>query len=243
VLGFALVTAIAGHAVADEKLKVDPRGSYLRANQDSPRRPLILSLSDYGIAPDDHLRLWVAGDWKRGTDYQDDTRRGLAVFSTSDELLATSERHRIPGAIDAGCDWITSKTHFGGLDTDIPEDFAICGADASEWNGAALRVPDGAGYLFIAVNDSYYADNTDPDSDFYVYLRELAASPKGDMNCDELLDFSDIDPFVVALIGSDRYLQEYPDCIYLNADINEDCSVDFLDIDGFVDCLIDGGCE
>lgn len=65
----------------------------------------------------------------------------------------------------------------------------------------------------------------------------------GDLNCDQSVDFEDIDPFVTAIISTDDYAAEYPNCAWLNGDINQDQSVDFNDIDGFVECLINGGCE
>jgi hypothetical protein len=66
--------------------------------------------------------------------------------------------------------------------------------------------------------------------------------PLADVNCDGVVDFSDIDPFVTALISRDDYESDYPDCNYLNADVNQDGNVDFDDINPFVDCLVNGGC-
>ena len=64
--------------------------------------------------------------------------------------------------------------------------------------------------------------------------------PLGDMNCDWAVNFSDVDPFVLALIGEDDYYNLYPDCKYLNADCNSDGAVNFSDVDGFVALLIGG---
>lgn len=60
----------------------------------------------------------------------------------------------------------------------------------------------------------------------------------GDVNCDEDVNFDDIDPFVTALTSERRYGQDYPDCNVKLADINKDGSVDFDDIDPFVELLI-----
>ncbi len=59
----------------------------------------------------------------------------------------------------------------------------------------------------------------------------------GDMNCDGVLDFDDIDPFVLALSGEAAYGAQYPDCVYWYADVNGDGAVDFDDIDAFVAAL------
>jgi hypothetical protein len=78
----------------------------------------------------------------------------IAVFSSSATLLPGGSFHRVPGAIDAGADFTTLATHeCGGEETDIPQDFAVFG------NGAILKVPAGAKYLFVCANDSKYSDN------------------------------------------------------------------------------------
>ena len=68
------------------------------------------------------------------------------------------------------------------------------------------------------------------------------ASAAGDANCDGSVDFSDINPFVLALSGPEGYYAEFADCNWLSADCNADGAVDFDDINAFVACLIDGGC-
>jgi len=59
----------------------------------------------------------------------------------------------------------------------------------------------------------------------------------GDLDCDGDVDFDDINPFVLALSGEAAYLDDYPDCRWLNADIDGDGDVDFDDIDPFVTLL------
>ena len=62
----------------------------------------------------------------------------------------------------------------------------------------------------------------------------------GDLNCDGLIDFFDIDPFVLAVTDPAAYEAAYPDCDIMNADCNGDGWVDFFDIDCFVG-IITGG--
>lgn len=59
----------------------------------------------------------------------------------------------------------------------------------------------------------------------------------GDMNCDGLVDFGDINPFVKALTNPVGYDAAYPNCTRFHADCNGDGFVDFLDINGFIDLL------
>jgi DNA-binding beta-propeller fold protein YncE len=65
---------------------------------------------------------------------------------------------------------------------------------------------------------------------------------RGDLNCDGSVDFDDINPFVLALVGPAAYQAAYPQCDIRNGDVNEDCAVDFDDINPFVACLVGGQC-
>ena len=61
----------------------------------------------------------------------------------------------------------------------------------------------------------------------------------GDMNCDGVLSFGDINPFVAALVdGEAAYNALYPNCVYMNADVSGNGSVGFDDINPFVDLLL-----
>jgi hypothetical protein len=64
--------------------------------------------------------------------------------------------------------------------------------------------------------------------------------PIGDMNCDGVLDFGDINPFVLAIGGQAAYETAYPDCDWMLADINGDDVVSFEDINAFVAALSGG---
>jgi hypothetical protein len=69
----------------------------------------------------------------------------------------------------------------------------------------------------------------------------LTAFP-GDLNCDGVVNFDDINPFVSALVGRLTYQAEYPRCHWLNGDIDGNGRVDFDDISPFVECLVGSGC-
>ena len=56
----------------------------------------------------------------------------------------------------------------------------------------------------------------------------------GDTNCDGLVNFNDIDPFVLALMSADGYAAAFPDCHRYAADCDLNGQVDFLDIDALV---------
>ncbi len=63
---------------------------------------------------------------------------------------------------------------------------------------------------------------------------------RGDLNCDDHVDFADINPFVLALNGQAGYEAQYPNCYWFNADCNCDGAVNFDDINPFV-ALLAGG--
>lgn len=70
----------------------------------------------------------------------------------------------------------------------------------------------------------------------YVYYNRLMV--RGDANCDGVLDFDDINPFVLLLIGG--YEEHFPDCDGATfCDMNDDGETDFGDINGFVAALVD----
>lgn len=60
---------------------------------------------------------------------------------------------------------------------------------------------------------------------------------KGDLNCDGVVDFGDINPFVMAMSNPALYEATYPGCPFENRDINEDGKFDFADINPFVELL------
>jgi hypothetical protein len=59
----------------------------------------------------------------------------------------------------------------------------------------------------------------------------------GDLNCDKLVSFFDIDPFLLALFDPPAYEAQFSFCRHDLADLNADGSVNFLDIDGFIAAL------
>lgn len=59
----------------------------------------------------------------------------------------------------------------------------------------------------------------------------------GDVNCDGVITYGDVNPFVVALQGESAYRIHYPDCEWLSADCNRDGTVSYADINPFVALL------
>ncbi|MEW6252850.1 MAG: right-handed parallel beta-helix repeat-containing protein [Planctomycetota bacterium] len=66
---------------------------------------------------------------------------------------------------------------------------------------------------------------------------EYGSHAYGDVNCDDAVNFFDIDPFVLTLSNPAAYRATFPDCNILTADCNGDGQVNFADIDAFVALL------
>lgn len=66
---------------------------------------------------------------------------------------------------------------------------------------------------------------------------------RGDLNCDGVISFGDINPFTLAVTDPNNYAVQYPDCDIMTGDLNCDCSAGIGDINRFVECLINGWCD
>ena len=140
---------------------IDSRRTYLRTNSDPGALAAVpMELIGLGLTAGDTVSLTRLGAYDCGSPCIDDRVGMIAVFSSSNILLASNQLHRVPGAIDAGVDIVTAVTNIGGLPTDIPEDFAVLGT------GVTVTIPAGAAYVFVVASDSFYGDNTDPNGDF-----------------------------------------------------------------------------
>jgi hypothetical protein len=104
------------------------------------------------------------------------------------------------------------------------------------------KVPDGPGAatpLGGWVGASFAADTTYGVALAGVRFGAALLQP-GDLNCNGVVDFEDINPFVIAITSQASYQAAYPDCNWLNGDCNGDGYVDFDDINGFI-VLLSGG--
>jgi hypothetical protein len=167
--------SVATIASAQVFVKIDPRHTYLRRNNDPAPNPAALALSALGLAPGNVVRIRRLGEFDNGPGTET-FGTTIALFSTSSTLLAETNLARVPGALEAGCDWITSPTWSGSLPTDIPEDFVVAigaGATATQ-DEVVVEIPTNSTHVFVGPNDSLYWDNTDPDGDYGVEFTVLA---------------------------------------------------------------------
>jgi len=152
----------------------DPRATYLLTNIDPNAQPAeVLDLAAFGISPGQTITLTSVGViFFCDPQYcPQEFRPGVgAVFSSSSTLLSSNVLNRVPGAIAAGTPWVSQPTYFGGLSTDIGEDFRV-------FDPTSVTVPAGAKYLFLGIDDQYFGDNSDPNGDFHVTLQTPVPEP------------------------------------------------------------------
>jgi hypothetical protein len=120
-----------------------------------------INLYELGLNDLDYVILQRKGDYDNGPNA--DTFTGMtAVFSSNDSLLEPALLNRVPGAREAGEDFVTHNTYYGNLSTDIPEDFYV--------DSVVIQIPDSAKYLFAGPHDAWFHDNSDPDHDFGIRI-------------------------------------------------------------------------
>lgn len=163
----ACVLLSAGDVAAQVTLPMTSHEQYLRVDpSDTASPPLVVALEAHGFQPGGTLRIEPQGDYDNGPG-GDAFKPMMAVFSSSPTLLASDLVARVPGAIDAGIDYLTHTTCPNNLPTDIPEDFTVDEA------GVDVQIPAGATHLFLCPRDCYTQDNSDPDGDFGVRLTQI----------------------------------------------------------------------
>ena len=119
---------------------------------------------------------------------------------------------------------------------------------SSQGAGADLFVagPGQPPVLFVAAYQlglGYPTDNVDAldlvlcGNAFACALDYAIQARKGDLNCDGLVNFGDINPFVLALSNPVQYEMVFSGCFIENGDINLDSITGFGDINPFVALL------
>jgi hypothetical protein len=88
----------------------------------------------------------------------------------------------------------------------------------------------------LTTGDMYFSINNNPPAP---PVHVGAAFRPGDMNCDNVLNPSDIDLFVQAMIDPAAFNQAHPECGYFYADVNGDGKLNGLDVGPFVRLLTD----
>lgn len=113
---------------------------------------------------------------------------------------------------------------------DAPTEMAVLGALGLADN------PWTEVWMLTTGNLYFYTDRNPPGPP----VRLSPASQPADLNCDDVINALDVEPFVQALIDAVQYHANNPNCGYFYADVNDDAKVDGLDIPAFVELLTAG---
>ncbi len=152
-----------------------------------------------------------------------------------------------------GGDWtdaahlITAGGYVSGMGGAVPPDVRLRGAwggDSAGWRDVDLDLSELAGqgvqFRWRFVTDDSTSDVGWWIDDAVIEFTEYDCRLIGDLNCDGVVNFFDIEPFVLAVTDPDAYVTTYPDCDIMLADCNGDGAVDFFDIDSFVALITSG---
>jgi hypothetical protein len=174
------VTCLLGIASAQVQIPINPKATYLGISNDPAALPAPgIPLSALGVSPGQWLSISTVGAFS-GNGSSDTMRNLVCVFSSTSQLLTATPGllNRVPGAIQAGADYVTNNTYYGPHPTDIPQDFVVT---RNQWaNGTLVKVPAGANFLFFSVygtvNYTFFGSNTDANSDYFAVFTVVTPS-------------------------------------------------------------------
>jgi RHS repeat-associated protein len=157
-------------------------------------------------------------DFKRGTFNQNPSDPNISTPSSDPEL---PNRQRWLN-LDRRGNWLSYSSRIQSTTGTETRTLADPGGKMSEYGRLILAV---AG-THPAVQPVYDAAGNLVQTNLY-----------GDLNCDGVVDFADIDAFVLAISDPAAYAAAFPDCNIVLGDANGDGLVNFADINAFVTLL------
>ena len=144
-------------------ITIDPKGTYLNKSATDAANPATTALlSDLGLAAGDMITLSRSGSYQPSATGSDTSTSLLAVFSGASGLITPATYLTF-----------TSPLQFGSstASTDVVQDFFVVGPGVT-----VIKIPVGATSLKFSTNDSFFADNSDPNGDFKVTVLKLDGS-------------------------------------------------------------------
>jgi len=137
---------------------VDAQGTYLTTSEDSPHKPTTIPFQTLALSAGDYIALQEQGAFIPG--------QGLAPSNNLCACFFAGRRAILPADINQQKDVVTLPAYYGGVPTDIPEDFSVP-VDSK----VMVRVPTSSTEIAFTANDAYFADNQSAD------FRVLVSAP------------------------------------------------------------------
>jgi hypothetical protein len=119
----------------------------------------------------------------------------------------------------------------GTFRTPVIQQTSNAGDTSARWGDYSAVSPDPAASNVLWAHHEYNLGGN-----WRTWVAQFMLS-RGDTNCDGLVDFGDINPFVLALSNPALYAATYPGCPLENRDVNGDGTCNFGDINPFVAIL------
>lgn len=139
---------------------------------------------------------------------------------------------------------VTQGRYRSGMGGSVPGDVKLRDAwsgDSAGWQDVEVDLSAYAGwpvqFRWRFVTDESYGDVGWWIDDAIIETTSYFCRLIGDVNCDGVVNFGDINPFVQLLSDPTGWQAAYPGCRMENGDINGDNKVDFGDINPFVALL------
>ncbi|GMU33585.1 MAG: hypothetical protein AMXMBFR20_14570 [Planctomycetia bacterium] len=156
----------------------------------------------------------------------------VIVDGAGDLFVADSGNNRVLVYLDAAAD-ASPDLVFGQLgslsSSDVNHGLGFFATDADGLFGPTGVALDFAGNVYVA------------DTNNSRVLRfDVPINRLGDLNCDEVVDLMDVQPFVLAVVDQDAYETAFPGCPPSLADMNQDGRIDAADVQQFILLLTNG---
>lgn len=173
-LAMAAIALCSTPVAAQQVFPLAPTNTFYRTNSDpNATDAYSLPIGAFGVSPGGWLKLRCVGAWNNGVS-GDVLQDMVGCFAANGVVLANTNLQRLPLPIAAGTAIHSNPTAVGNLTTDINEDFWI--SRTGTVSEVTIQVPPGTVHLFVAVPDSFYSDNTDPNADLGIEVTVISPS-------------------------------------------------------------------
>ena len=177
-----LVDSLEGNVSEEFQFDINPKSTYLRTHEDDAEDPLIVDLDTLGFSAGDIVILRSEGTFSY-TETSEEIAMGVIgcfsatsgfnpICNSGEQCLVNRIQQPIASRLPPV---VTGNTNRGNNSEGFPTDIEYDGT----LNNVAVRIPEGAQFLFVSVSDEFFSDNLDSDGDLRFLVTRV---------CDEFID-------------------------------------------------------